>query len=151
MGLWILIGASIYLNIFNTLGSQDLLTQMVLAMPGGTTGILVMMKLIILILGMVMDDWAIIMLCTPLFVPILDQLGVDKVWFGALFIVNIQIAYLTPPFGFVLFWLKGVLPRDVSMGAIYGSVGPFVILQLLGLLLIFFIPGIATWLPNALD
>jgi tripartite ATP-independent transporter DctM subunit len=151
MGLWILIGASIYLNIFNTLGSQDLLTQMVLAMPGGTTGILVMMMLIILILGMVMDDWAIIMLCTPLFVPILDQLGVDKVWFGALFIVNIQIAYLTPPFGFVLFWLKGVLPRDVSMGDIYGSVGPFVILQLLGLLLIFFIPGIATWLPNALD
>jgi TRAP-type mannitol/chloroaromatic compound transport system permease large subunit len=98
----------------------------------------------------VMDDWAIIMLCTPLFVPILEQLGVDKLWFGALMIVNIQIAYLTPPFGFVLFWLRGALPRDVSMGDIYGSVGPFVALQILGLVLIFLFPGIAVWLPNTL-
>lgn len=148
MGLWILIGANVYLNIFNTLGSQDLLTELVLSMPGGTMGILVMMMLIILLLGMVMDDWAIIMLCTPLFIPIIDQLGVDKLWFGALFIVNIQIAYLTPPFGFVLFWMKGVLPRDVSMGDIYGSVGPFVLLQLMGLTLIFLFPEIALWLPN---
>jgi tripartite ATP-independent transporter DctM subunit len=151
MGLWILIGATIYLNIFNRMGSQDLLTELVLSMPGGTTGILLMMMLIILVLGMVMDDWAIIMLCTPLFVPILDQLGVDKLWFGALMIVNIQIAYLTPPFGFVLFWLRGSLPRDVRMGDIYGSVGPFVALQLLGLALIFLFPGIAVWLPNTLD
>lgn len=151
MGLWILIGATVFLNIFNTMGSQDLLTQLVLGMPGGTNGILLMMMFIIIILGMVMDDWAIIMLCTPLFVPILDELGVDKLWFGALFIVNIQIAYLTPPFGFVLFWLKGVLPKDVSMGDIYGSVGPFVMLQVLGLALIFAFPGIAVWLPNMLD
>ena len=67
----------------------------------------------------------------------------DKLWFGALFIVNIQIAYLTPPFGFVLFWLQGVLPRDVSLGDIYRSVGPFVLLQLLGLILVFLFPGIA--------
>jgi tripartite ATP-independent transporter DctM subunit len=151
MGLWILIGATIYLNIFNRMGSQDLLTELVLSMPGGTNGILLMMMLIILVLGMVMDDWAIIMLCTPLFVPILDQLGVDKLWFGALMIVNIQIAYLTPPFGFVLFWLRGSLPSDVSMGDIYGSVGPFVALQLLGLVLIFLFPEIAVWLPNTLD
>jgi len=151
MGLWILIGATIYLNVFNRMGSQDLLTELVLSMPGGTNGILLMMMLIILALGMVMDDWAIIMLCTPLFVPILDQLGVDKLWFGALMIVNIQIAYLTPPFGFVLFWLRGVLPKDVTMGDIYGSVGPFVALQLLGLALIFLFPGIAVWLPNTLD
>ncbi|WP_340109624.1 TRAP transporter large permease subunit [Pikeienuella sp. HZG-20] len=148
MGLWILIGANIFLNVFNTLGSQDLLTELVLSMPGGTTGVLLMMTLIILVLGMVMDDWAIIMLCTPLFIPIVDALGVDKLWFGALFIVNIQIAYLTPPFGFVLFWLKGVLPADVSMGAVYGSVGPFVVLQFIGLSLIFAFPEIATWLPN---
>lgn len=148
MGLWILITANVYLNIFNTLGSQDLLTELVLSMPGGTTGILAMMMLIILILGMVMDDWAIIMLCTPLFIPIVDELGVDKLWFGALFVVNIQIAYLTPPFGFVLFWLKGVLPKDVTFGHVYASVGPFVLLQILGLLLIFLIPEIAVGLPN---
>ncbi len=150
MGLWILIGATVYLNVFNSMGSQDLLTALVLSMPGGETGILLMMMLIILILGMVMDDWAIILLCTPLFIPIIDELGIDKLWFGALFIVNIQIAYLTPPFGFVLFWIKGVLPKDVSMGDVYNSVGPFVVLQFVGLTLIFIFPEIATWLPNML-
>ncbi len=150
MGLWILIGATVYLNIFNSLGSQDLLTELVLSMPGGSNGILLMMMLIILILGMVMDDWAIIMLCTPLFIPIVDSLGIDKLWFGALFIVNIQIAYLTPPFGFVLFWIKGVLPKDVSMGDVYKSVGPFVVIQFFALALIFVFPAISTWLPYML-
>ncbi|QFU00825.1 Sialic acid TRAP transporter permease protein SiaT [Halomonas sp. THAF5a] len=151
MGLWILIGASIFLNVFNTLGSQDLITEMVLAMPGGTTGILLLMMLIILMLGMVMDDWAIIMLCTPLFLPIIEALGVDKIWFGVLFIVNIQIAYLTPPFGFVLFWIKSILPKDVGWSDVYGSVGPFVMLQLLGLGLVFLFPQIAIWLPELFD
>lgn len=151
MGLWILIGANIYLNIFNSLGCQELVTSLVLGMPGGENGILFMMMFIILLLGMVMDDWAIIMLCTPLYIPIINELGIDKLWFGVLFIVNIQIAYLTPPFGFVLFWLKSVLPEDVTMGDVYKSVGPFILLQLLGLILIFCFPGIALWLPGILN
>lgn len=150
MGLWILIASNIYLNVFNSLGSQELVTTLVLSMPGGETGILLMMMFIILLLGMVMDDWAIIMLCTPLFIPIIDALGIDKLWFGVLFIVNIQIAYLTPPFGFVLFWLKSVMPPDVTMGDIYKSVGPFIVLQFVGLMLVFFFPAIATWLPAVL-
>jgi len=148
MGLWILIGANIYLNLFNSLGCQELVTSLVLGMPGGVNGILIMMMIIILILGMLMDDWAIIMLCTPLYVPILDSIGVDKLWFGVLFIVNIQIAYLTPPFGFVLFWIKSVLPPDVTMGDVYKSVGPFIILQVLGLSLLYIFPEVAVWLPN---
>ncbi|KAA0216130.1 MAG: TRAP transporter permease DctM/Q [Lautropia sp.] len=148
MGFWILICANVFTNIFSALGAQDILTEAVLGMPGGTVGVLVMMMLIVLILGTVMDDWAIIMLCTPLFLPILDELGVDKVWFGALFIINIQVAYLSPPFGFVLFWIKSVLPRDVDMGQIYNSVWPFIGLQLLGLLLVFLFPQIALWLPD---
>jgi tripartite ATP-independent transporter DctM subunit len=151
MGLWILIGANIYLNIFNSLGCQELVTSLVLGMPGGENGILLMMMAIILLLGTVMDDWAIIMLCTPLYIPIINELGIDKLWFGVLFIVNIQIAYLTPPFGFVLFWLKSVLPKDVSMGDVYRSVGPFILLQLLGLSLIYIFPEIATWLPSKLN
>ena len=151
MGFWILIGANIYLNIFNSLGCQELVTTMVLGMPGGETGIILMMMFIVLLLGMVMDDWAIIMLCTPLYVPILNELGVDKLWFGVLFIVNIQVAYLTPPFGFVLFWIKSVMPPDVTMGDIYRSVGPFILLQLLGLALIFLFPQIGTWLPSLMN
>ncbi|WP_419906248.1 TRAP transporter large permease [Hoeflea sp.] len=150
MGLWILIASNIYLNVFNSLGSQELVTTLVLSMPGGEMGILLMMMFIILLLGMVMDDWAIIMLCTPLFIPIVDTLGIDKLWFGVLFIVNIQIAYLTPPFGFVLFWLKSVMPPDVTMGDIYKSVGPFIVLQFIGLILVFIFPSIATWLPELL-
>lgn len=150
MGLWILIGANAFLNVFNTLGSQQLITDAVLAMPGGTTGILIMMMFIILLLGMVMDDWAIIMLCTPLFMPIINELGVDRIWFGVLFIVNIQVAYLTPPFGFVLFWIKSILPKDVTMGHVYASIGPFVLLQLIGLTLVFLFPEIALWLPRVL-
>lgn len=151
MGLWILIGANVYLNVFNSLGCQELVTTLVLSMPGGTNGVLLMMMFIILLLGMVMDDWAIIMLCTPLYIPIINELGIDKLWFGVLFIVNIQIAYLTPPFGFVLFWLKSVLPSDVSMGDVYKSVGPFILLQLLGLTLVFVFPQIALWLPSMLN
>ncbi len=151
MGFYILIGANIYLNIFNSLGCQKLVTSLVLGMPGGEMGILLMMMCIILLLGMVMDDWAIIMLCTPLYIPIINELGVDKLWFGVLFIVNIQIAYLTPPFGFVLFWIKSVLPPDVSMGDVYKSVGPFIVLQMIGLVLVFIFPQIALWLPSLMN
>lgn len=148
MGFWILIGANLFTNVFSALGCQEIITRVALSMPGGTFGVILMMMIIIMVLGMIMDDWAIIMLCTPIFVPILRELGVDLLWFGVLFIVNIQIAYLTPPFGFVLFWLKSVLPKNVSMGVVYRSVFPFILLQLLGLILIIVFPQIAVWLPN---
>ena len=150
MGVWILIGANLFVNIISALGCQDLITSTVLAMPGGKWGILAMMMFIILILGCVMDDWAIIMLVTPLFVPIIVALGVSKLWFGIIFIVNIQIAYLTPPFGFVLFWLKGIVPPGVTMGDIYRSTFPFVILQLIGLSLVIAFPQIGLWLPGTM-
>ncbi len=148
MGLWILIGANLFVNVFSALGCQDLVTATVLAMPGGRWGILVAMMVVILILGCVMDDWAIIILCTPLYVPIITALGFSKLWFGIIFIVNIQIAYLTPPFGFVLFWLKGIMPPGITMGDIYRSTLPFVILQLIGLSLVIIFPQIGMWLPS---
>lgn len=148
MGLWILIGANLFTNVFSALGCQEVITSAALAMPGGPMGVLIAMMLIIMVLGMMMDDWAIIMLCTPLFIPIITQLGIDPLWFGVLFIVNIQIAYLTPPFGFVLFWIKSILPKDVHMGTVYRAALPFVALQLLGLILVLVFPELATWLPN---
>lgn len=148
MGLWILIGANLFTNIFSALGCQDVITATALAMPGGKWGVLVMMMLIIMVLGMMMDDWAIIMLCTPLFLPIITELGISKLWFGVLFVVNIQIAYLSPPFGFVLFWIKSILPKDVTMGTVYRSVLPFIILQIIGLALCMIFPQICLWLPS---
>jgi len=150
MGLWILIGATLFIHVFSALGCQDLVTSTVLAMPGGKWGVIAMMMVVILILGMIMDDWAIINLCTPLFVPIIVALGFSKLWFGIIFIVNIQVAYLSPPFGFVLFWLKGILPPEMTMGDIYRSVWPFTIMQLIGLTLVIIFPQIGTWLPSTM-
>ena len=150
MGIWILIGANLFVNVFSALGCQDLVTSTVLAMPGGKWGILAMMMVIILILGCVMDDWAIIMLVTPLYVPIIVALGFSKLWFGIIFIVNIQIAYLSPPFGFVLFWLKGIVPPGVTMGDIYRSIWPYTVMQLIGLTLCIVFPQIGMWLPGTM-
>ena len=148
MGIWILIGANLFINVFSALGCQDLITSTIMAMPGGRWGILIMMQVTILILGTMMDDWAIIVLCTPLYVPIITALGFSKLWFGIIFIVNIQIAYQSPPFGFVLFWLKGIVPPDITMGDIYRSTLPFVILKIIGLALVMIFPQIGTWLPS---
>jgi tripartite ATP-independent transporter DctM subunit len=151
MGLWILIGANLFVNIFSAVGAQDVITSLVTSMPGGSWGVLIMMMFIIMMLGMVMDDWAIIMLVTPLFVPILNIMGISTLWFGVLFIVNIQIAYLSPPFGFVLFWIKSILPKDVSMGDVYKSVLPFILIQLIALILLILFPQIALWLPSTMN
>lgn len=148
MGLWILIGANFFVNVFSSLGGQKVITDLVLAMPGGKWGILIMMMVIILILGMVMDDWAIIMMTTPLFVPILNEVGISTLWYGILLVVNIQVAYLTPPFGFVLFWIKSILPKDVGMKVVYKAVLPFIAIQIIALILLMVFPEIALWLPN---
>ncbi len=148
MGLWILIGANLFISVFSALGAQDLVVQSALAMPGGRWGVLIMMMVVIMILGCVMDDWAIIILCTPLYVPIIEALGFSKLWFGIIFIINIQIAYLSPPFGFVLFWLKGIVPTNITMADIYRSTFPFIIIQLLVLILVIAFPQIGLWLPE---
>ena len=150
MGLWILIGANFFVNVFSALGGQGVITSAVTSMPGGKWGVLIMMMLIILILGMIMDDWAIIMMTTPLFVPILNEVGISTLWYGILLIVNIQIAYLTPPFGFVLFWIKSILPKDVHMGVVYRAVFPFILIQVFALTLLIFFPSLATWLPTTM-
>lgn len=150
MGLWILIGADFFVNVFSSLGGQSVITDLVTSMPGGQWGILIMMMLIVLVLGMVMDDWAIIMMTTPLFVPILNDVGISTLWYGILLIVNIQVAYLTPPFGFVLFWIKSILPKNVSMGTVYKAVLPFIAIQLIALIVLLIFPEVALWLPNKL-
>ena len=150
MGLWILIGANFFVNVFSALGGQGVITDIVLAMPGGNFGVIVIMMIIVLILGMIMDDWAIIMMTTPLFIPILNEVGVNTLWYGILLVVNIQVAYLTPPFGFVLFWIKSILPKNVHMGTVYKAVLPFIAIQLVALILLIVFPELALWLPNKL-
>ena len=150
MGLFIFIGVMLFINIFSALGCQELITKTLMAVPGGRWGVLATMMVTILLLGTMMDDWAIIIFTTPLYVPILVDLGFSKLWYGILLIVNIQVAYQSPPFGFVLFWLKSITPPDVTMGDIYRSTFPFVILKIIGLALIMIFPQIGLWLPTTM-
>lgn len=101
-----------------------------------------------IIMGMFIDWIGILMLTVPIFVPVIVELGFDPLWFGVLFNLNMQIGFLSPPFGMAMFYLKGVTPPDVTTMDLYRSIWPFMILQVLGLILTMIFPEIATWLPG---
>ncbi|MCG8567923.1 MAG: TRAP transporter large permease subunit, partial [Desulfobacterales bacterium] len=148
MVLWIIIGCLAFSAVVNTLGLPMLLKDLIDTIGLNRWAVLIAMQLSFFLLGMVMDDLPIIMITVPIYVPLISLLGFDPVWFGILFIVNMQMAYLTPPFGFVLFYMKGVVPEGVTMGDIYKSVWPFIGLQTLCLIIIMVFPEIVLWLPN---
>lgn len=150
MVMWILLGASIFNSLYRAVGAQGLVMDFVTRMDMSPWGVLVLMMLSLFILGMLMDDFAIVMLCVPIFVPIVKELGFNTLWFAMLFMVNMQMAYLTPPYGFNLFYMKSIVPDGISMGDIYRSVVPFICLQLLGLILVMLFPQLALWLPSVL-
>lgn len=148
MVLWILVGANLFNVVYNYMGAYNLLINVTEALPGGKWTVLVMMLLLNFLLGCLMDDFAIITLTAPLYLPIITNLGFDPLWFGLVFLLNLQMAYLTPPFGFNLFYLKSVVPKDIKLTDIYKSVLPFIALQIIALLLCIFIPDIVTYLPT---
>jgi len=118
------------------------------ALPVGKYGILIGIQLVVLVMGMFLEPVGITMISIPIFMPIIEALGFDPLWFGIIFVVNLEMSYLTPPVGMNLFFIKGVCPPEVTMGDIYRSVIPFVILQAVGLALIIIFPQIALWLPS---
>ncbi len=148
MVLWILVGANLFNIVYNYMGAYNLLVSVSEALPGGKWGVLIVMLLLNFILGMLMDDFAIITLTAPLYLPIITNLGFDPLWFGLVFLLNLQMAYLTPPFGFNLFYLKSVVPKDIRLTDIYKSIIPFVALQILALVLCIIFPQIITYLPT---
>jgi len=148
MVVWLIMGVTVFTNVYNALGAPDLINRVISMLPGGGFGVIVLMQLSIFFLGMIMDDVAIILLCTPMYLPIVTSLGFDPLWFGILFMVNMQCAWLTPPYGFNLFYIRAITPPEISMGDIYRSVLPFICLQILCLLLVMFFPPLATWLPS---
>ncbi|SUA51741.1 Neu5Ac permease [Oligella ureolytica] len=102
------------------------------------------------VLGMFLDDFAIAFITVPIFVPIVSELGFDTVWFAILFVLSMQTAYLTPPFGYNLFYMRSVTPKNISIYDIYLAALPFILLQTFGLIIVFLFPEIALWLPNKL-
>ena len=148
MIIWIIIAGSCLTAIYTAVGAVDFMQDVVSALPVSRYVVLVGIQFTLLFLGMILDPGGIIMICTPVFVPLIKSLGFDPVWFGILFIVNMEMAYLTPPFGFNLFYMKAIVPPDVTMVDIYKSVTPFVLLQVLCLVLLVLFPEIVLWLPS---
>jgi tripartite ATP-independent transporter DctM subunit len=148
MCVWILIGATVFSNFHMLMGAQKLLTSMTLFEGISPMGIIAMMQLSMLVMGCFIDEWIIVLICGPLYTPIAVALGFDPIWFGILMILNIEIAIQTPPYGFALFYLKGIAPPDCTMFDIYKSIGPFVTIKMCVLALVMFLPDLATWLPR---
>lgn len=148
MVVWIIIGGSCFAALYTAIGAVEFIKEVINALPVSKYVILIGIQFSFLILGMLMDPGAIIMICTPVFVPLIKSLGFDPVWFGILFIINMEMGYLTPPFGFNLFYMKAIVPSSVSMSDIYRAIIPFVLLQALCLLIIIIFPDIALWLPR---
>ena len=150
MVFFILICAQPFALAFRGLGGDGLVEHLFASTPGGLTVDLLFMMLLLFVLGFFLEWIEISYIALPLFLPIFAAAGVDLVWLGILVAMNLQASFLTPPFGWALFFLKGVAPPEISTRDIYRGVLPFILLQLVALALVFIFPGLATWLPNAI-
>ncbi len=147
MILWITIGAKAYVAIFTGLGGADTLINIIRDLDVNAYVILAVMMLILIFLGTALDEIGIILLTVPVFLPIVKALGFDEIWFGVLYAITIQIGYISPPFGYSLFYIKATLPKQLGMGVVYRGVVPFMGLQLVALLICAAFPALVTWLP----
>ncbi len=150
MVYFILISAQAFSLAFRGLGGEHLVVRMFEWVPGGVTGSLLFLMLLIFVLGFFLEWIEISYVALPLFLPFFVREGVDMVWLGILVCMNLQTSFLTPPFGWSLFFLKGVAPPNVTTGDIYIGVIPFILMQAGAVVILFFFPAIATWLPEAI-
>ncbi|MBR9822827.1 MAG: TRAP transporter large permease subunit [Rhodobacteraceae bacterium] len=151
MILWITIGARAFISTFVATGGADSLLTFVETLEASRWLVLMAMMLILIFLGLFLDEIGIILLCVPVFLPIITALDFDPLWFGVLFMITAQMAYITPPFGYTLFYLKGVLPKGIGIGQVYRGVVPFFLIQVVVLILFALFPDLVTWLPAALS
>ncbi len=147
----ILIGATAFGLVFRGLGGDGLMEELMTSLPGGEWGFLAVSMLVIFALGFFLDFLEICFIVVPILTPIAQLLGIDLLWFGVLIAMNLQTSFLTPPFGFSLFYLKAAAPDHVNMGQIYRGVIPFVVIQIVALVLLLAFPALATWLPQFMD
>ncbi len=150
MLMWITIAAVFFSKIYVGLGAGQIVGELIEDFDLSPMWVIIAMLATYFVLGMFLDDFAIVFITVPLFVPIVRDLGFDTTWFAVLFILSMQSAYLTPPFGYNLFYMRSVAPPEITIGDIYKAAIPFVILQILGLALVVTFPQIALWLPNLL-
>ena len=145
---WIVLGAKAFSHIYAATGAGNFILGLISGLELSSWMILVAMQLILFTLGMFIDPIGIMMITLPVFLPLSQELGFDLIWFGVLFTINMELAFISPPFGMNLFYMKGVVPDSISMGDIYRSVLPFMALEVLGLMLVILFPQLVLWLPN---
>lgn len=148
---WILIGAAAFSAVFSGVGGNQFVSDMAANAPGGKWGILFFALAFIILLGMFLETMALIMLATPIITPVVVDAGFDPLWWAIIFMVVLQMAFLTPPFGFAIFYLKSAVGDKVSIGKIYRATLPFIIIQLIAAILLIIFPELALWLPNLLS
>ena len=146
----ILFGASVFSIVFRQMGGDNLVHEFLSGLPGGAFGAMIVVMIIMFVLGFILDTFEIIFIVIPITAPVLLALGLDPVWFGVMVGVNLQTSFLTPPFGFSLFYLRSVAPNSISTGMIYKGIIPFVCLQVVALTILFIFPELVTWLPKVL-
>jgi TRAP-type C4-dicarboxylate transport system permease large subunit len=142
------LGATTFAQILSFSGASTGLVQFITGQGLSTEWIVVGMMLMLIFLGIFVDQVSMMMITLPIFMPIVNALGVDPIWFGVMFLICMQLGLLLPPHGLLLMTMRGVAPPSVTMAHIFIAVGPYVLMSLFLLLAVFFIPGIATWLPK---
>lgn len=148
MVMWLLLGGSTFASLLTMTGISQFIRDAIIGMQVSPMLVIILMMLIALFLGMLMDGAAITMILIPIFMPIVIHLGVNPLWFGLLFTINMIIGYISPPFGMCLFYTKGIVPAEVTMGQIYRAVLPYTVIMVLVLVLSVSFPQILLWLPN---
>jgi tripartite ATP-independent transporter DctM subunit len=151
MVFMILIGATVFSLVFRGFGGDELITHLFSQLPGGLISAIFLVMLMLFLLGFILDFIEITFVVVPVVAPILFRMGVDPVWLGIMIAVNLQTSFLTPPFGFALFYLRGVAGAEVTTGDIYRGVMPFILLQMLLLVILVFWPELTTWLPDRIN
>ena len=151
MVFMILIGAAAFGLVFRGMGGDRLVLDLMTGMPGGAWGFLIISMLLIFVLGFFLDFLQICFIVVPILVPVATTLNIDLLWFAVLIGINLQTSFLTPPFGFSLFYLKSVAPSQIKIHDIYKGIIPFVLIQIIAVIIIMFIPDLVTWLPELMD
>ena len=142
------VGATAFSLVLRGFGGDELIEDALTSLPFGPYGVVVIILLITFFLGFVLDWIEITLIILPLIAPVLSNMGIDLVWFAVLFAVCLQTSFITPPVGFALFYMKGVAPKSIDTMTIYKGIIPFMVIQLIGVALIFIFPLIVTWLPK---
>jgi tripartite ATP-independent transporter DctM subunit len=150
MIVWIVMAITAFSNVYHAMGASALVSEAASTISENLGGfaVILLMQLSIFIFGMLMDDVAMIMVTAPIYMPVVVSLGYDPVWFAVIFLVNMQCAWLTPPYGFSLFIMRAILPKNISTTDMYRGVLPFIGLQIVALVIVMLVPAIALWLPS---